>query len=122
MSILYVNYTSLIHVWQHLVCFDHNIKTYSSDQMSVPLIEIEKTNGYEYLNGFCVIEGLFWGGCLESIYDLYTSERYLDQRSIYDQYDLIPNKDFFEDKIIFLETSEEKPIPKKVYNDDLLIN
>jgi len=90
-----------------------NRKDYSIDQMSIPLVEIEETNGYEYLNGFGVIEGLFWGGCLESIYDLYTSERYPDQRNIYDQYGLIPDKDFFRDKIIFLETSEEKPTPEK---------
>lgn len=90
-----------------------NREDYSIDQISVPLVEIEETNGHEYLNGFGVVEGLFWGGCLESIYDLYTSERYSDQRNIYDQYGLIPDKDFFKDKIIFLETSEEKPTPEK---------
>lgn len=90
-----------------------NREDYSIDQISVPLVEIEETNGHEYLNGFGVVEGLFWGGCLESIYDLYTSERYSDQRYIYNQYGLIPDKDFFKDKIIFLETSEEKPKPEK---------
>ena len=32
---------------------------------------------------------------------------------MYNQYGLIPDKDFFGDKIIFLETSEEKPKPEK---------
>ncbi len=90
-----------------------NREDYSINQISVPLVEIEETNGHEYLNGFGAIEGLFWGGCLESIYDLYTSERYSDQRNIYDQYGLIPEKDYLKDKIIFLETSEEKPTPEK---------
>lgn len=90
-----------------------NRTNYDVDQLSVPLYDLDENKGHEFLNGSDVIDGVFWGGCLESIYDLYTSERYPDQRYIYDQYGLIPNKDFFTDKIIFLETSEEKPTPKK---------
>lgn len=90
-----------------------NRTNYGVDQLSVPLYDLDENKGHEFLNESDVIDGVFWGGCLESIYDLYTSERYPDQRHIYDQYGLIPNKDFFTDKIIFLETSEEKPTPKK---------
>lgn len=89
-----------------------NRTNYGVDQLSVPLYDLDENKGHEFLNGSDVIDGVFWGGCLESIYDLYTSERYPDQRHIYDKYGLIPNKDFFTDKIIFLETSEEKPTPK----------
>ncbi|MGD9909845.1 MAG: S66 peptidase family protein [Candidatus Izemoplasmatales bacterium] len=90
-----------------------NRTNYDIDQLSVPLIASDENKGHEFLNGSGVIDGVFWGGCLESIYDLYTSERYQDQRHIYNQYGLIPSKDFFTDKIIFLETSEEKPTPTK---------
>ncbi|MDD4000140.1 MAG: LD-carboxypeptidase [Bacilli bacterium] len=87
--------------------------SYGDDQINVPLNEKNENKGHEYINGKGSIDGYFWGGCLESIYDIYSSERYKDQRSIYERYDLIPNKDFFKDKILFLETSEEKPEPKK---------
>lgn len=90
-----------------------NRLSYAADQIDIPLIEKVETKGYETINGKGTITGYFWGGCLESIYDAYTSERYPDQRSIYDKYNLIPNKDFFRDKILFLETSEEKPSPEK---------
>ncbi len=90
-----------------------NRLSYSADQIDIALIEKSETKGYETINGKGTITGYFWGGCLESIYDIYTSERYPDQRSIYDKYNLIPNKEFFRDKILFLETSEEKPSPEK---------
>lgn len=90
-----------------------NRTNYDIDQLFVPLKALDENKGHEFLNGSGVIDGVFWGGCLESIYDLYTSERYQDQRYIYNQYGLIPNKKFFSDKIIFLETSEEKPTPEK---------
>jgi muramoyltetrapeptide carboxypeptidase LdcA involved in peptidoglycan recycling len=90
-----------------------NRTNYNEDQLGNPLVEKKEIIGYDFIYGSGMIEGVFWGGCLESIYDLYTSERYPDQRSIYDQYHLIPNNDFFKDKIIFLETSEEKPMPNK---------
>lgn len=90
-----------------------NRTSYRIDQISVPLIELDENKGHEFLSGAGVIDGIFWGGCLESIYDLYTGDRYPDQRYIYNLYGLIPDKDFFTDKIIFLETSEEKPTPDK---------
>jgi len=92
-----------------------NRTNYDVDQMFMPLNELDEDKGHEFLNGSGVIDGVFWGGCLESIYDLYTSERYLDQRHIYNRYGLIPNNDYFSDKIIFLETSEEKPTPEKFH-------
>jgi muramoyltetrapeptide carboxypeptidase LdcA involved in peptidoglycan recycling len=71
-----------------------NRTNYGVDQLFVPLNELDENKGHEFLNGSGVIEGVFWGGCLENIYDFYTSEWYQDQRNIYVQYGLIPNKDF----------------------------
>lgn len=90
-----------------------NRTQYDENQSGVPLIKKEEIKGHEFINGSGSIMGYLWGGCLESIYDTYTSERYIDQRAVYEKYDLIPTKDFFKDKILFLETSEEKPIPSK---------
>lgn len=89
-----------------------NRTSYDVLQLGVPLIEHKENKGYEVLLGKGRIQGVFWGGCLESLYDIYTSTRYKDQRAVYETYDLLPTKEFFKDKILFLETSEEKPEPK----------
>ncbi|MFA7417139.1 MAG: S66 peptidase family protein [Acholeplasma sp.] len=89
-----------------------NRTTYDVMQLGVPLTEHKETKGYEVLHGKGQIEGIFWGGCLDSLYDIYTSTRYKDQRDVYEKYDLLPPQAFFKDKILFLETSEEKPEPK----------
>lgn len=94
------------------VWYANRIK-YDKSQLNIPLIEKEETNGHEFINGSGSITGYFWGGCLESIYDIYTSERYEDQTAVYEKYNLIPSKEFFKDKILFLETSQEMPIPSK---------
>src|SRR5690554_2664779 len=89
-----------------------NRTTYDLMQLGVPLTEHKETKGYEVLHGKGQIEGIFWGGCLDSLYDIYTSTRYKDQRDVYEKYDLLPPQAFLKDKILFLETSEEKPEPK----------
>lgn len=88
-----------------------NRKSYGKEQLNTKLEFYKEERGYKVLFGKDKISGVLWGGCLESIYDIYTSKRYENQREIYEKYDLIPNKDFFKDKILFLETSEEKPNP-----------
>jgi len=89
-----------------------NRTSYGDDQLGVPLNAHGEKRGYEVLYGKGVVSGKLWGGCLESIYDIYTSNRYPDQRKIYDDFDLIPQGSFFKEKIIFLETSEERPEPE----------
>lgn len=90
-----------------------NRTSYGLDQINTNLKVQNEINGYDFIYGKGRVEGIFWGGCLESIYDIYTSDRYENQRSIYEKYDLIPSVDFFKDKILFVETSEEKPSPDK---------
>ena len=89
-----------------------NRLSYDEGQIGIDLKSNKEERGHEYLLGKDKVTGVLWGGCLDSIADIYTSERYKNQRDIYEKYDLIPNKDFFKNKILFLETSEEKPIPK----------
>lgn len=90
-----------------------NRTSYGFDQINTNLKVQNEIKGFDFIYGKGRIEGIFWGGCLESIYDIYTSDRYENQRSIYEKYDLIPRVDFFKDKILFIETSEEKPSPDK---------
>lgn len=67
--------------------------------------------GHETLRGSGIVEGTLFGGCLDSIYDMYTSSRYLDQKAIYQKYNLYPSEALLKNTILFLETSEEKPTP-----------
>ncbi len=90
-----------------------NRTSYGLDQINIYLKEQNEINGYDFIYGKDIIEGIFGGGCLESICDFYTSERYKNQRSVYEKYELIPRVNFFKNKILFIETSEEKPSPDK---------
>lgn len=71
----------------------------------------EEKTGHETLRGSGILEGVLFGGCLDSIYDMYTSNRYDDQKAIYEKYNLYPSESVLKDTILFLETSEEKPTP-----------
>lgn len=74
----------------------------------------KETHGYELLQGSDLFEGELLGGCLESIYDMLTGERYADEREICRRYRLFPDAEEWRGKIMFLETSEEKPAPETV--------
>lgn len=57
--------------------------------------------GPEFLLGQGTAEGELWGGCIEVLEFLKSTRFY-------------PPEDFFKGKILFLETSEEKPLPAQV--------
>jgi muramoyltetrapeptide carboxypeptidase LdcA involved in peptidoglycan recycling len=68
--------------------------------------------GYQVLYGSGIVKGRLLGGCIESLYDGYTGERYPEQKVIYDKYQLMPSSLDWNGKIMFFETSEETPSPK----------
>lgn len=59
---------------------------------------IKETHGYELLQGSGIIEGEFLGGCLDGF-------------PIYNGTSVWPTTEEWKDKILLLETSEEKPSP-----------
>lgn len=73
-----------------------------------------ETHGYELLQGAAMFEGELLGGCIDSIFDVLTSTRYPDEREICEKYRIFPEKDEWAGKIMFLETSEEKPSPVRL--------
>jgi len=81
----------------------------------------QETKGYEVINGFGKVKGRLLGGCLESLYDGYTGDRYFEQKLVYEKYQLMPNLIDWQDKILFFETSEEQPNPTlyRKYLDEL---
>lgn len=49
---------------------------------------------------------------MESLYDILTSTRYDDEKNICEKYGIFPSKEEWTGKILFIETSEEKPVPE----------
>ena len=58
-------------------------------------------DGYIFLQGDKIIEGLLWGGCIEVLEFLKGTKYWPDEK-------------FWNDKILFFETSEEEPSPQNV--------
>lgn len=67
--------------------------------------------GFELLSGKSIFKGKILGGCLESIYDMFDNSRFDDTVSVCNKYHLFPKLEDWKNKILLLETSEEKPDP-----------
>lgn len=68
--------------------------------------------GYELLQGSEIFSGKLLGGCLESLYDILRNNRYEDEKIICEKYEIFPSKQEWAGKILFIETSEERPTPE----------
>ena len=88
--------------------------SFGEDQLGVMRRERKEEHGHEFLYGKDTIQGELLGGCLESLSEIITGERYADQKEIYKKYQIFPTKEQWRDKIVFVETSEEKPSPEKL--------
>ncbi|MCR8641658.1 LD-carboxypeptidase [Paenibacillus sp. N1-5-1-14] len=62
---------------------------------------ISNESGWTYLQGDTAVEGYLWGGCIE-VLEFMKSTKYW------------PDADSWHDKILFFETSEEKPTPDQI--------
>ena len=89
-------------------------ESFGEDQVGIPRIEKKETHGFETINGSGKVTGKLLGGCIESLYDIYTSERYGEENKVYQKYNLLPTLEEWKEKILFLETSEEKISPEKL--------
>lgn len=72
----------------------------------------KEERGFELLQGSEFFQGELLGGCLESFYDILTTTRYDDEKSVCEKYGIFPSKEEWSGKILFIETSEEKPVPE----------
>ena len=88
--------------------------SYGEDQLGISRITNKEEHGYEVLNGSGRVTGKLYGGCLDSLYDVYTSERYGQENTIYTKYDILPTLEEWKEKILFIETSEERMTPSKL--------
>lgn len=87
---------------------------FSANAVGTPRIKKEESHGFELLNGSGVVTGKLYGGCIDSLYDDYTSERYGEENKVFEKYNLLPTLDEWKEKIFFFETSEEKMSPEKL--------
>lgn len=89
-------------------------KSYDRSQIGVPRTAHDEKHGVETLNGSGMRSGELYGGCIESFYNALAGEKYKDTPSVYKTYKIWPDDDEWSKKILFLETSEEKPSPEKL--------
>ena len=87
-------------------------KSFGVSELHRPLIAHNENYGYEVLKGSGKVCGKLLGGCLESIYSALDKTEEKSKYDICKKYKLIPKKAEWQDKILFIETCEEKPAPE----------
>lgn len=85
---------------------------FSAAAIGTERISHKEEHGFELLQGSEFFQGELLGGCLESFYDILTNTRYEDEKEICEKYGIFPDKEVWKDKILFIETCEEKPVPE----------
>lgn len=90
---------------------------YSVNAINEELIA-HKNIGFKLLQGSSKFSGKIFGGCLESLYDFFSNDRFNDKPALCEKYELFPSLDDWKDKILLLETCEEKPTPE-LYRKEL---
>lgn len=86
-------------------------KNFGTDQIGVPL-KSHHNCGFELLQGAPAFSGEILGGCIDSIYDFFSGDRYADMPLLCKKYDLFPKTEDWAGKILLLESSEEKMAPQ----------
>lgn len=81
---------------------------FSENSVGVPM-KAYPNLGFELLQGKAVFEGQILGGCIDSIFIFFDTSRFSDTVSMCKKYGLFPCIDEWKNKILLLETSEEKP-------------
>lgn len=87
-------------------------ESYSISELGKPRIIHKETHGFETLNGSGLVTGKLYGGCIESLYDALTGARHKDEPLIYEKYQILPVQSEWQEKILFLESSQERPTPE----------
>ena len=83
---------------------------FSPDQVGT-MSPSHPNKGFELLQGPAQFSGKILGGCIESMYECFSPDRYEDMPVLCRRYHLFPEAEDWKDRIILLETSEERPSP-----------
>lgn len=87
---------------------------FSTEALGTERMRHLEKRGFEALQGSGKVSGKLLGGCLESLHDCLTGERYADQAEVIEKYSIFPALEEWRGKILFLETSEETPSPENL--------
>ena len=85
-------------------------KQFSPDQVGTTT-PAHPNQGFELLQGSPAFSGKILGGCIDSLYDFFDGGRYADMPGLCEKYHLFPDKEDWKERILLLESSEEKPTP-----------
>ena len=85
---------------------------YGEDQLGTKLTA-HPNQGYELLQGAAVFSGEIFGGCIDTILDMFDGGRYADSPAMCKKYQLFPLLKDWQGKILLLESCEEKMSPEK---------
>lgn len=85
---------------------------FSESQKGVKLA-FHKNEGFELLQGKDELSGEIFGGCIETIFDMYEGEWYEDSAVLCERYGILPSLKEWEGKILLLESSEMKCTPEE---------
>lgn len=70
-------------------------------------------SGFRLLQGPAKFAGRIFGGCLDSIFDMFDGSRYADMPVLCERFGLFPKAEEWRGRILLLETSEEQMTPGK---------
>lgn len=85
---------------------------FGMDQIGVPL-KSHHDCGFELLQGAPIFSGEILGGCIDSMYDFFSGDRYSDMPILCRKYGIFPKTEDWAGKILLLESSEEKMLPQR---------
>ncbi|RRD40719.1 LD-carboxypeptidase [Leptotrichia sp. OH3620_COT-345] len=86
---------------------------FSEKSLGIPRISHKESRGFELLQGKETFSGKLLGGCLESLYNIISGDRFNEQKEICEKYKIFPSKEEWKGKILFIETAEGKPLPEE---------
>ena len=92
-------------------------KEFGPDQVGTEL-PVHKDTGFELLQGPAQFEGEILGGCIDSMYEMFSGWRYADMPEVCKTYGLFPELDDWRGKILLLESCEEY-MPPETYKKAL---
>ena len=89
-------------------------ENFGVEELGKPRISHQEMHGFETLNGKGIVTGKLYGGCLDVIYNDLVGIRYKDEPKIFEKYQIFPTEAEWQEKILFIETSDEKPTPERL--------
>ena len=92
-------------------------KEFGPDQVGTEL-PVHKNTGFELLQGPAQFEGEILGGCIDSMYEMFSGWRHADMPDVCKAYGLFPDLDDWRGKILLLESCEEY-MPPETYKKAL---